>query len=313
MCVRVKMVKFLSLAKTIEEQCVKRFTQRFDGGLVAQILMPRVEASVVNVAVCQDGRGREVSFDMNLQKHLQTLYAYWGYAVEVRVYPFSFVADVHLMMDVLLDADIFYMAGVFEVPKLWIYMTKPGGCSHCLVETLQARVQYNSLAFIGVCGGAVISGASNHYGLQPLDLLQGTTIRYDSNCNAKSVNVMTTTQEFQLTTGCAFAIYLWQDTRKSVSFLVVKNAGQWWPFAEHNSIALEEALVQKVALPLAYRNPVSKEYCFFWRDGYIYDRSCLCKIDPFTLTLDRLTLKFLLRKLSEMLLRAQLYSLYFPD
>ncbi len=60
------MVKFLALAKTIEQQCVKRLQQNLDGGLVAQILMTRVGASVVNVAVCQNGRGQHVSVDENL-------------------------------------------------------------------------------------------------------------------------------------------------------------------------------------------------------------------------------------------------------
>ena len=45
---------------------MKRLQQNLDGGLVAQILMPRVGASVVNVAVCQNGRGQHVSVDANL-------------------------------------------------------------------------------------------------------------------------------------------------------------------------------------------------------------------------------------------------------
>jgi len=110
-------------------------------------------------------------------------------------------------------------------------------------------VQYNSLAFIGVCGGSVIAGAENPYGLTPLDLLQGTSIRYHANCGPEQVLVVSCAQEFQPTTGCAVAIYLWQDIRKAISFPVVKNKAQWWDFAERNSVALEEALVQKVALP----------------------------------------------------------------
>ena len=239
--------------------------------LVAEILMPRNGASVVNVAVCQDGRGKDVSFDVNLQRHLQAMYVYWGYVVEVRVHRFSFVDDdVSGMMKVLREADIFYMAGVFAVSELWIEMTNRDGRSHCLVEKLQERVQYHTLAVICVCGGAMISGASNKWGLTPLDLLQGTNIKYHANCNAASVSEVSTTENFILTTGCGVAINIWQDTRQAISLVVVKNHAQWHSFAGNNSVALMNALVQKVASPRAYLNPVSNERWWFYLDGRVY-------------------------------------------
>jgi len=94
---------------------------------------------------------------------------------------------------------------------------------------------------------------------------------------------MSSTKEFILTTGCAVAIYLWQETRKAVSFPVVKNQAQWWEFAQRNSIALEEALVQKVALPEAYRvKSTSSECWYFSLAGYIYMYSRWKTVDALT-------------------------------
>ena len=192
----------------------------------------------------------------------------------------AFETSASLLMMFLLDADIFYRAGAFEVSRAWIQMTRPGGQSHCLVEALQTRVQYNSTAFIGVCGGALISGASNLYGLMPLDLLQGTTIRYDACCSASSVDVMTTSQAFQMTSGCAIAINVWHETHESSCFPVVKNQSQWWSFAERNSTALAEALVQKLALPSLHISR-SSDARFFRLDGIVYMDGCwnnCCKL-----------------------------------
>ena len=116
----------------------------------------------------------------------------------------------------------------------------------------------------------MISGASNKWGLTPLDLLQGTNIKYHANCNAASVSEVSTTENFILTTGCGVAINIWQDTRQAISLVVVKNHTQWHSFAGRNSIALMNALVQKVASPRAYLNPVSNERWWFYLDGRVY-------------------------------------------
>ena len=280
------MVKYLALAKTIEEQFVKRIVKGGDQGIVSQILAPSKGATVVTVAVCQDGRGHDnMYFEANLKNHLQILYSHWGYEVEVKILSFSFVGNVIDMMDILLSADIFYLAGVFTVSQSWIDFVKPGGHAYCLVEALQSRVQYHSLAFIGVCGGALISGASNRFGLTPLDVLQGATIAYRSNCSAAAIDAAdsSTTNEFILTTGCGIAIYVWKEHIHAVSFPVVKNHTQWWAFAERNSIALQDALVQKVRLPEAYRpESSSRDYWYFSIAGYMYRHSKWTAVDGLT-------------------------------
>jgi len=103
------------------------------------------------------------------------------------------------------------------------------------------------MAYIGICGGAKISGSVSYYGLAPLDLLQGAEVLYDVNCSR--AQVCTTQNAVQITTGCAVAIYMWQNRRQGICFPVVKNAGQWWPFAEQNTMALQDFVVQKCNTP----------------------------------------------------------------
>ena len=278
------MVGILLLPKTIEAQCVKRLQNRQDNGIVEMIMAPRnAHASYVNVVVCQDGRGDDVHFEATLKEHLEALYTHWGYSLDVRMHRFSFVAasprDAHAqtthvsaMIDLLLATDVFYFAGVFKVSQMWKESTSPGGYSYCLIYLLRALVQYNSVAFIGVCGGAVISMSSNDYGLTPLDLLQGARLRYDA-CSAGTIPVTTVDGEFQMTSGCAIAVYIWQDDCRAVSFPVVKNHRQWWDFASKNSAALNDALVQKALSPSKYKVIATGESWWFSLSGYSYMRS----------------------------------------
>ena len=59
-------------------------------------------------------------------------------------------------------------------------------------------------------------------------------------------DALSTEENFHLTTGCGFAVYLWQDTLLAASFPVIKNQYQWWPFAARNSTSLLSAIVQKI-------------------------------------------------------------------
>ena len=69
-------------------------------------------------------------------------------------------------------------------------MLKPAGPTRqSLVTLLQERIQYNHCAFFGVCGGAMMSGATNCYGLPGLDLFDGLTVKYDCNVSASAVSV----------------------------------------------------------------------------------------------------------------------------
>ena len=84
--------------------------------------------------------------------------------------------------------------------------------------------------------------------LTPVDLLQGAAVRYDRNCS--TAQVLTTPQVVQITTGCAVAMYMWQDRRQGICFhCVKKNADVWWPFAEQNTRALQYFVVHKCSTP----------------------------------------------------------------
>ena len=114
-----------------------------------------------------------------------------------------------------------------------------------------------------------MSGSEPYYGLTPLDLLQGAEVRYDSNC--ATAEVLTTPQVVQITTGCAVAIYVWQDRRQGICFPVVKNAGGWRPFAEQNTRALQDFVVHKCNSPQEFIFKGSRWY--FTLAGYIMYRN----------------------------------------
>ncbi len=146
------MVRVLAIPKTFEEQFIKKVCSRsatttWDQGIVQMILMPH-SLGPVHVAVCQDGRGSWASsYDQGIRGHLETMFMNWGYGEEIITHNFSFCGDREEMMNILLDADIFYMGGVFEVSDLWKSYVSPGGYNHCLVETLQKKVQYIILEY----------------------------------------------------------------------------------------------------------------------------------------------------------------------
>ena len=167
------------------------------------------------------------------------------------------------MMTVLAQCDLFYMAGIFTVPDAWV--ARAHGPAFRLVEEIQTRVQYNAMAFVGVCGGALMSGSQPYRGLPPLDLLQGATAWYDSCCSKAPVH--TTHNLVQFTTGCAVAIYTWHDHREAVSFPVMKNSSQWNDFAEESSRVLQDFVVQKCSTPKLFQ--FEGEMWFMTLAGYV--------------------------------------------
>ena len=137
------MVKALLLPKPIEAQCVKRILQSQDSGVIQSMLQP-TNVSNICVVVCQDGRGlwADPGYAGNFKLHLEKLYKAWGRQdVSVELSYFSFrSSDVTQMMQLLVDADIFVMSGVFVVDDAWRQRTLPGSEAWPLVERLQERV-----------------------------------------------------------------------------------------------------------------------------------------------------------------------------
>ena len=247
------MVRAILAPKSPEAQFIKRVQQGNDRGLVRAVLAPHIgHNSVVNVCLCEDGRRGVQSCWQSVQEGLQNLYALWGMTVRCEISHFSFLdtdRDPDAMADVLNRADVFFFAGVHSVhPELKDAMLKPAGPTRqSLVTLLRERIQYNHCAFFGVCGGAMMSGATNYYGLPGLDLFDGLTVKYDSNVSAHAVSVDTSYEArlLQMTTGCALALVLTKEDVSGISFTTVKNQAQWWNFAESNTTEVQRLVQRK--------------------------------------------------------------------
>ena len=135
--------------------------------------------------------------------------------------------------------------GIYSISENWARESEQGPARR-LSEEIQRRVQYNKMAYIGICGGAKIAGSMTYYGLTPLDLLQGAEVLYDCNCS--TAEVCERPNAVQITTGCGVAICMWHGTRLAICFPVVKNAGKWWSVAE-NTMALQDFVVRKWNTP----------------------------------------------------------------
>ena len=258
-------MRMLLLPKSIEEQFIKKVNQSryyefakdllvlMEDILVCRRLPPKVLRTGAHdchlvLAVCRDGDawGDAGTYAQRVAHNLQQLCALMGLRAEISFRIFSFTDDEDRMMATLKGCDIFYMGGIHSISEKWARDSEQSPARR-LSEEIQRRVQYNMMAYIGICGGAKISGSVSYYGLAPLDLLQGAEVLYDINCSR--AQVCTTQNAVQITTGCAVAIYMWQNRRQGICFPVVKNAGQWWPFAEQNTMALQDFVVQKWNTP----------------------------------------------------------------
>ena len=227
-------MRILLLPRSIEQTFVKKVRQCPDAfDLMRVILAPGRgpglscsggarsavgDARVLVLAVCRDGGGNGYdggpeAYAARVADHLETLCDHMDLRARIDIRIFSFMDEEHLMMATLRGCDIFYMAGIYRVSAQWALASAQGPARR-LAEEIQTRAQYNCMAFIRVCGGAKMSGSVPYYGLNPLDLLQGAAVRYDCNCS--TAQVLTTPQVAQITTGCAVAIYVWQDRRQGI-------------------------------------------------------------------------------------------------
>ena len=283
-------MRILLLPRSIEHQFVKKVRQCPDAfDLMRVILAPGPgpglscsggarsavgDARDLVLAVCRGGDcdghyGDPEVYAAGVARHVKSLCALMGLRAGIVIRIFSFMDDEHLMMATLRGCDIFYMAGIYRVSEQWAQASAQGPARR-LAEEIQTRVQYNCMAFIGVCGGAKMSGSEPYYGLTPLDLLQGAAVRYD--CNCATAEVLTTPQVVQITTGCAVAMYMWQDRRQGICFhCVKKNADVWWPFAEQNTRALQDFVVHKCNTPQEFSFKGKRWY--FTLAGYIMYRN----------------------------------------
>ena len=264
------MVRAVLAPKSIEAQFIKRVYQGNDHGLVKAVLAPPRMSDVVHVCLCEDGRTGTESCRQSVQHGLRTLYEYWGMIVVVEIHFFSFMhPDQAAMVDILRRADVFYFAGVYTVPPA----LRTAMANSTLVTLLKEQVQYNQCAFFGVCGGAMIAGATNHYALPGLDLFNGITVQYDSNVGAGAVSVDTSYEAglLQMTTGCALALLMTSDHVEGRSFVTIKNHSQWYDFAQRSTAEVQRLVQMKCAEWTEYF--FSGERWYFNLQGYIWLRN----------------------------------------
>ena len=154
------MVRVILAPKGVEHYFIKSVAQGDDGGHMRTVLTPmkynqcmRSIVTPIRVCLCEDGRREGYpSSAISVKDGLSRLYSLWGMSVDVQICKFSFMhPDQAEMADLLMDADLFFFAGILDVPEGLSAAMRTG----ILVNLLRERIQYNACAYFGICGGAV--------------------------------------------------------------------------------------------------------------------------------------------------------------
>ena len=278
------MVRAILAPKNPEAQFIKRVKEGNDQGLVQAVLASGLNKSVVNVCLCEDGRTNTASCWESVQKGLTQLYALWQMDVVVEIYRFSFMHyDQEAMAAFLHIADVFYFAGIHTVPP----MLRTAMASGTLVTMLREMIHYNRTAYFGVCGGAMMAGATNQFDLPGLDLFNGITVKYDSSCSAGSAVVETSYEAalLQMTTGCSLVLLMTPEHIAGRSFTAIKNQHQWREFARDNTAAVLRLVQMKCAEWTRYS--WNDDVWYFNLRGYIWLGNCMYLRDKTTGWLSR--------------------------
>ena len=215
--------------------------------------MPRSDSQRrIVIACCQDFSS--LLDTATLCANFQKLYDMWTpdkYHIEIR--RFSFKDEIERMTELLNAATIFYMAGVHGRHRTTRIDVATEHIQQ-LVARLKQKMHQNEIAYIGICGGAMLAGKFTEFPHVPFDLLEGTIVCYDSSVGPEHISEMKTDvmkDIVQITSGCAIAVVLTTESRRAVSFSTVKNNAKWKPFAEANTLALQKWLEVKVSTSIA--------------------------------------------------------------
>ena len=287
-CVLRFAMRMLLLPKSMEEQFIRRvgLSSQWEFTKDLVVLMQEIlfnlrqppqdhrtgaHACHLVLSVCRDGGSYEDTerYAKGVVCHLRRLCFVIGLSADISHKMFSFMDDEECMMATLQSCDIFYMGGIFRICEKWARESQQGPARR-LSEEIQRRVQYNKMAYIGICGGAKIAGSMTYYGLTPLNLLQGAEVLYDCNCS--TAEVCARQDAVQITTGCGVAIFMWHGKSGAICFPVVKNARKWWSFAQESTIALQIFVLQKWNTPEHFTHMeggLRKKWCFslggYWK------------------------------------------------
>ena len=222
------MVKAVLAPKSIEDQFIRRVWQGHDKGLVNKVLTP-VGTDILRVCLCMDGRSGASNHN-SVYAGLKQLFEWWGEHVQIEINLFTFLCAAGSlqeaeMLQLLNEANLFYFCGIQEMSE---GLRRPFKFRSPLVERLRARIQYDQMSFFGVCGGAMMAGATTWYGCPGLDLFDGITVCYDANISGPAAKVKTNFENrvMQMTTGCALAVVMTYDHMAASSFITIKNGQQ---------------------------------------------------------------------------------------
>jgi len=249
------MVKIIYLPKW-EQQAARRIAR----DPVATALLPM--KSVVRIAICQDGRIEACRSNLEFEaSYFEKLYWEYLYRTDIAIqcYEFSFGGDLPQLLNELATTDIFLMTGFSPGQRmsetlLTAFRTHDGGANAVVgtvangIDTkfdplgiplidqvfraVRDRVQYNDMAYMGVCGGAICAG---HMYLEPwrlgawrqlelFDFCMGVSLRYDSGMPPESCDpAVICARVFQMTSGAGLAVHIERDIARASSFPCGKN------------------------------------------------------------------------------------------
>ena len=248
------MVRIIFAPKGVENQWVRRVQHE---PRAQDVLFPPGQVpAVYRICLCEDGASRAWSSIDVIAKHFTELFrGRWSLNTEIRIFPFTFVDNTTENYELLVNCDMLYYAGVHsQLPAL---------TNASLVEILRGRVQCNEICYLGVCGGALISGFSAIYGTYGLDILDGAEVVYHACDSAQNAEVETTRNKVQITSGCAAFIRMTPTLLWGKSVPVCKN-NTWWEFAGKNSLKLQDFVDAKARSWKIYKYEQNCSCRFWW-------------------------------------------------
>ena len=157
------MVRIIFTPKSVENHWVKNVKHE---ELATKVLLPSgPPPAVYRIALCEDGKPGVRTSAGSIGEHISALFRSWGVTTRVQIDPFTFHGNTTEAYQKLVNADMFYFAGVFSERLNGDFRSALKNSS--LVEILRGRVQCNEIAYLAVCGGAMLSGCLQKYDSLP--------------------------------------------------------------------------------------------------------------------------------------------------
>ena len=185
---------------------------------------------------------------------------------------------VNISVEEIVQYHIIYYCGVWGGSGSALF----DGLQGELAQAVKGQVQCGKLMWMGVCGGAMVSGARYEWTNRPgLDVLEGVTIDYCPNTSADDMGPSRTNRHrIHITSWCGVALWIDRDHTLASSFVVSKN-GKWFgpkkEWADDNTQKLRD-LVQVIGTE--WHVCLDDEgNTWEWRlDGWMHLNGVVCEI-----------------------------------